>query len=86
MRLGPFPGHELAVPAEEGLRSDQEGIPRLSPEQPAGRRKECLVGCTVDRTLHLPAEDSDLVSEHDVLEFRLSRRALVRSEQAEDAA
>jgi hypothetical protein len=36
--------------------------------------------------LHLAAKDRDLVSEHDVLKFGLSRYAIARPEQALDAA
>jgi hypothetical protein len=36
--------------------------------------------------LHLPAEDRDLVAEHRDLELRLGHLAIVRLEQAEDAA
>jgi len=86
MRLGPLPGYEPTVPADEGLRPDQERAPGLPPKNPARRGEERLVGCAVDWALHLPAQDGDLVSQHDVLEFRLSRSALVRPEQSEDAA
>ena len=60
--------------------------PRLPPEHPARRCEERLVGCAVDRALHLPAEDGDLVAEHCDLEFRLGRHPLVRPEQSEHAA
>jgi hypothetical protein len=80
---GPLRGDELPVPPEQGLGADEERVPRLSRKGPT---RGALVGCAVNRSLHLPAQDGDLVSQHDVLEFRLSSSALVRPEQAEDAA
>jgi hypothetical protein len=85
VRPGPLPSHQLPVPPKEGLRSDQERAPRLSPKQPAGGGEERPIGCAVDRALHLPAEDSELVAEHHDLDLRLGRHAILRSEQAEEA-
>ena len=73
------------MPPKEGLRSDQERAPRLSPKQPAGGGEERPIGCAVDRALHLPAEDSELVAEHHDLDLRLGRHAILRSEQAQEA-
>ena len=71
------------MPAEEGLRPDQERAPRLPREQPAGGGEERLVRCAVDRALHLPTEDGDLVAEHRDLEVRLGRHTVVRLEEAD---
>src|SRR6266540_5297152 len=81
--LMPTPVANATVP---GLGPDQERAPRLPPKEPARGSQERLVGCTVDRSLHLPAQDRDLVSQHGDLQFRLSRNAVVRAGQAEDAA
>jgi len=74
------------VPSEEGLGPDQERAPRLPPKEPARGGKERLVGCAVDRSLHLPAQDCDLVSQHGDLDLRLGRCPIVGMDQAEDAA
>jgi hypothetical protein len=86
VRPGPLPSHQLPMPAKEGLRSDEERAPRLSPKGPARSGEERLVGCAVDRALHLAAEDCDLVTQHGDLKLRLGRDALVGPEQAEDTA
>jgi hypothetical protein len=57
---GPLPSHQLPVPPEERLGADQERAPRFPPEHPARRCEERLVGCAVDRPLHLPAQICDL--------------------------
>jgi hypothetical protein len=85
-RPGPLPSHQLPVPPQEGLGPNQERPPRLSPKHPARRGEERPVGCAVDRTLHLSAQDRDLVSQHGDLEFRLGRHAVVRTDQTEDPA
>jgi hypothetical protein len=86
VRPGPLPSHQLPVPAEEGLWSDQERVPCSPPKDPARCGEECPVGCAVDRALHLAAEDRDLVAQHGDFKLRLGRSALVGPEQAEDAA
>jgi hypothetical protein len=72
------------VPPKEGLRSDQERAPRISPKQPAGVGEERPIGCAVDRALHLPAEDGELVAEQRDLDLRLGRHAILRTKQAEE--
>jgi hypothetical protein len=69
--------------AAEGAH--RAGAVLLSPKQPAGGGEERPIGCAVDRALHLPAEDTELVAEDRDLDLRLGRHAILRSEQAEDA-
>ncbi len=38
--VGPFPLHELAVPAEEGRRGDEEGDPAVTRDNPARGREQ----------------------------------------------
>src|SRR6266511_1511134 len=83
---GPLPGDELPVPSQERLCSDQERVPCFPSKDPARRGEERLIRCPVDRPLHLPAQDRNLVSQNGDLELRLGRCAIVRPEQAEDAA
>ncbi len=75
VRPGPLPGDELSVPTQERLWPNQERTPRFPHKRPARGREERLVGYSVDRPLHLPAEDHDLVSEDGDLELRLGRCA-----------
>jgi hypothetical protein len=52
--IGPLPPHQLAVPAKEGLRRDQEGGPPLPRQQPAGRREEDSIDPSEAKPSRLP--------------------------------
>ena len=74
-------------PPRRSRSSELEERPGHRPDPrflcPTGEERP--IGCAVDRALHLPAEDSELVAEHRDLDLRLGRHAILRPEQAEDA-
>jgi hypothetical protein len=74
------------MPPQEGLGPNQERPARLSPKDPARGGEKRPVGCAVDRSLHLPAQDRDFVSQHRDLKLCLGRHAVVRTDQTEDPA
>jgi hypothetical protein len=57
------------MPAEKGVRSDEEGPPRGTLEQTAGCSEEHPVPATEPRTGDLAAEDPKLVPEHQQLDL-----------------
>jgi len=67
--VGPPPPHKLAMPAEQGVRANEERLPARSAEKPAGRRQKHPVGLAQARTGDLAAKNRKLVSKHHDLEF-----------------
>jgi hypothetical protein len=79
----PLPPHELPVPAEQGLRPDDERRPSIPGDRPARSRQQEPVEAVERRALHLPLQHLHLVPEHQQLDLSLFGRA---SSGAKDAA
>jgi len=67
-RPRPFPAHELPTPPGEGVGGDRKRGPPLPREEPAGRGQEGPVGRAVARSLPPPAQDTQLMAQHDDLQ------------------
>src|SRR5262249_47039133 len=65
---GPLPSDELAMPAEQSLGGHQEGAPGLPWQMAARRGQEEAVAPTKPRSVGLPAENLQLMAEHNDLQ------------------
>jgi len=72
IRKGPFATDELAVPAQQRLRRDQQGTPTVPRQHPANRRQEDLVASSQLRPRDLPSKHRQLMAQNENLD--LSRR------------
>jgi len=70
--VGPLAANELAVPAQERLRSDQERRPAVARQDSAGCCEEDAVEAMEPRTLHPSTQDRQLVTEHSVLDLEVT--------------
>jgi hypothetical protein len=61
------------VPAEKGLRSDQEGGPSVTWEDPSGGREEGSVDRPEPGPGYLPAQDPQLVAQDSDLGLLVGR-------------
>ena len=64
----PLPPHELAVPAEERCRGDEEGDPSIPSDHPTGRREEDPVDGLEMRSARRPLQHPELVAKDQDLE------------------
>jgi hypothetical protein len=71
VRVGPLPSHEFSMPTKESLRLDKEATPASNRQQPAQSSKHRPIRWLQGRTGHLPAQDGNLVAEHDDLDGQL---------------
>jgi len=67
--------HKLAMPAQQGVRTNEERLPVRAARNPAGRREEYPVSLVQARTRDLAAKNRKFVSKHDDLEFLELARA-----------
>jgi hypothetical protein len=56
------------MPAKQSLRLDEEATPASNREQSAQSSEHCPIRWFQGRTGHLPAQDGNLVAEHDDLD------------------
>src|SRR5665811_2236964 len=70
--VGPLPAHELAVPAEEGRRGDEEGDPALTRDDPTRRCEEDPIDDTELRSARRPLQHTKLMAEDEDLEVLAS--------------
>ena len=73
--IHPPPAHELAMPAQQCLRADEERRPARLAEQSAGRSQEDAVTLVQPRMGDLAAKDRELVPENHNLELLVLARA-----------
>src|SRR5450756_2112518 len=66
--VGPLPAYELAVPAEEGCRGDEEGDPSITRDHPTRRREQDPVDGPELRSARGPLQHPELVAEDEDLE------------------
>jgi hypothetical protein len=66
---GPLPPHELAMPTEEGRRSDEEGDPAVTPDDPTRRRQEDPVDGPELEWVRRPLQHPELMAENEDLEI-----------------
>ena len=59
------------MPAEQSLRLDEEASPASNRQQSAQSSEHCSIRWLQGRTRHLPAQDGNLVAEHDDLDGQL---------------
>ena len=69
VRIRPAAGDQPPMPAQQRLRPDQEDAPRAARQHPAQRRKQQPVVRLEPRPADLPAQDRQLVPEHENLEL-----------------
>ncbi len=68
-RVGPTPSDQAAVPAQEGLRPDEERRPSPTRQQTGGGGQEDPIGVGHLDSRNLTAQDSELVAEDDDLDL-----------------
>src|SRR2546428_9208650 len=85
VRPGPLAGHEPAVPPQQGLGPDQERLPALPRQNPAGRGKERPTGRSKDGSLHLPPEHGELVAQNRDLDVLVSLAPSAKSQELEES-
>src|SRR6266508_66912 len=62
--IGPPPPHKLAMPAQQGLRTDEKRLPAGPAQKPAGRGKKDPICLLKTRTGDLATKNRQLVSKH----------------------
>jgi hypothetical protein len=72
VRICPAANHQLSMPAEECLRAHRENVPTAARQHPAQRCKQQPVVRLKPRLADLPAEDRQLMAEHENLELLLT--------------
>src|SRR5665647_3555005 len=70
--VGPLPAYELAVPAEEGCRGDEEGDPSITRDHPTRRREQDPVDGPELRSARRPLQHAKLMAEDEDLEVLAS--------------
>ena len=68
VRVGPFPSHQCAVPAQQGLGPDEEASLASSRQKPTQSGEYRSIRWSQGRTDHLAAKDGDLVAKDDDLD------------------
>jgi hypothetical protein len=66
---GPVAGHELAMPAQQRVRSDRKARPSESRQRATQRRQKRTIAARQLRPSGLPAEDRELVAQHKDLQL-----------------
>ena len=64
MRVGPFPSHQLSMPAQQGLGLDEEVSPASSRQQSAQSSENRSIRRLQGRAGHLSTQNGDLVAKH----------------------
>ena len=81
-----MPGHDAAVPGEQGLRGDEERRPAAAGQQPGGRRKKDPIGRPQVRPVYLPAKHGQLMAKDDDLELLVFGGARAQHHQLDQFA
>lgn len=66
-RLGPLPGDQVTVPAQQRLRGKEESIPRHARQQPRERDQQDTVPVAQIGPVHLTVQNGDLMPERENL-------------------
>ncbi len=69
VRIGPAPPDQLAVPAKQRRRAHRQTRPGASRQRSSERREDCSIDGLKRRSSRLPAQDRQLMPEHQDLEF-----------------
>jgi hypothetical protein len=85
-KCSPLSTDQLTVPAEDGLRADQEGRPGWSRQPAAERCQEQTISGLPARTLGLALEDANLMAEKENLGLEARLRAAADEEEIEEQA
>ena len=84
--IGPLASDEIAIPAQNGLRSGQQDRPGRSGQDSAGIGEDEAVARLPARSAELPLEDAELMPECEHLSTELGVGALVdEAEVGEEA-
>jgi hypothetical protein len=75
--------HQPPVPAHDGLGVNEERTPAFARQHPACCSQQCAIPHSVDRALHLTAQDRHLVAQHEILKADLLDGAILGGEHAE---
>jgi hypothetical protein len=73
------------MPTHDGLGVNQERVPALARQEPAGRSQQCAIAHPVDRALHLTAKDGDLVAKDEILKLDLPGSAIPGRQDTEQS-
>ena len=73
--MGPVAGDVAAVPAQQGVGSDQPPGPAGTGEHGGDGAEQAAVGLGQRRAVDLSAQDHQLVTEHDDLDVLVAARA-----------
>jgi hypothetical protein len=84
--IGPALGDEVAVPAQQGCRLDEEVPTTLAGEQPCERGQHRSIRRLERRSMDLASEDCHLVAQDDDLDREIRFSAANESDQLEDTA
>jgi len=85
VRVGPFPPHQVSMPAQQGLRLHEEASPASSRQKPAQSSEHCSIRWLQGWTVHVAAQDGDLVTEHDDLDGQVLLLTTGETDQLEHA-
>src|SRR5664279_3254028 len=83
--VGPLPAYELAVPAEEGCRGDEEGDPSITRDHPTRRREQDPVDRPELGWARGPLQHPELMAEDEDLEVLRVLVALTEISDADEA-
>ena len=83
VRVCPAAGDELAVPTEQCLRLDREDCPGRPGQRTAQRRQQRPISPRQPRRRGLPAEDRQLLPEHEDLQLLRATRPSQQPDQRE---
>jgi len=81
VRIGPAPPDQLAVPAKQRRRADRQARPRTLRQSPRKRGEDRSIDRTEPRSLRLPAQDRQLMPEHQDLELLRALRPAQQHDQ-----
>jgi len=85
-RVCPAPRHELAMPAQKRVGTDEQRAPALARKQTAGGGKECSIRRAQLESRCLATKNLELVAEHHDLELLELLRTAPQQDQREHAS
>src|SRR5205823_4669194 len=73
---GPFPPYQLAMPPQERVGPNDEGRPHRPRQSSTGRGEQQSIRAPERRPLRLPAQDLDLMAQHEQFDVAFFLRTL----------
>ena len=79
--VGPLAPHQLAVPAQQRRRGDEEGRPALARQHPRQRRQQHLVAAAQLGAAGLAPENHELMAKDEQLQLELTLALSIPTER-----